>query len=168
MWIAEFSRTTTLRVVGGDEIGSLKSETVKYGRKYQGTRVKERLRWQGPAARTNDRSVLLSERAPRREQDRNCDTVINILSWTPDEARHQDLLTDWPSVAMWLWLWFWERTILHTAYQQIATFKPSTEVRLCNYNKFLCNSLISCCLYIHRHPKPAFVSRDWGKLCLVF
>jgi hypothetical protein len=23
-------------------------------------------------------------------------------------ARHQDILTDWPSVAMWLWLWFWE------------------------------------------------------------
>jgi hypothetical protein len=22
-------------------------------------------------------------------------------------ARHQDILTDWPSVAMWLWLWLW-------------------------------------------------------------
>jgi hypothetical protein len=29
----------TLRVVGGDEKGSLKSETVKYGRKSQGTRT---------------------------------------------------------------------------------------------------------------------------------
>jgi hypothetical protein len=29
--------TVTLRVVGGDETGSLKSETVKYGRKSQGT-----------------------------------------------------------------------------------------------------------------------------------
>jgi hypothetical protein len=29
--------TVTLRVVGGDEKGSLKSETVKYGRKCQGT-----------------------------------------------------------------------------------------------------------------------------------
>jgi hypothetical protein len=29
--------TVTLRVVGGDEKGSLKFETVKYGRKYQGT-----------------------------------------------------------------------------------------------------------------------------------
>jgi lipopolysaccharide export system protein LptA len=29
--------TVTLRVVGGDEKGSLKSETVKYGRKSQGT-----------------------------------------------------------------------------------------------------------------------------------
>jgi hypothetical protein len=29
--------TVTLRVVGGDEKGSLKSETVKYGRKSHGT-----------------------------------------------------------------------------------------------------------------------------------
>jgi hypothetical protein len=44
--------TVTLRVVGGDEKGSLKSETVKYGRKSLGTRTRERLRWQGPAAYT--------------------------------------------------------------------------------------------------------------------
>jgi hypothetical protein len=36
--------TVTLRVVGGDEKGSLKSETVKDGRESQGTRNKERLR----------------------------------------------------------------------------------------------------------------------------
>jgi hypothetical protein len=34
----------TLRVVGGDEMGSLKSETVKYGHKSQGTWSRERLR----------------------------------------------------------------------------------------------------------------------------
>jgi hypothetical protein len=54
--------TMTLRVVGGDEEGSLKSESVKYGRKYQETRTRERLRWQGPAAYTKDRPVLSSER----------------------------------------------------------------------------------------------------------
>jgi hypothetical protein len=54
----------TLRVVGGDEKGSLKSETVKYGRKSQGTRTRERLCWQGPATHTKDRPVLSSERAP--------------------------------------------------------------------------------------------------------
>jgi hypothetical protein len=42
--------TVTLRVVGGDEKGSLKSETLKYGRESQGTRIQERLRWQGPEA----------------------------------------------------------------------------------------------------------------------
>jgi hypothetical protein len=35
--------TVTLRVVGGDEKGSLRSETVKYGREFQGTRTRERL-----------------------------------------------------------------------------------------------------------------------------
>jgi hypothetical protein len=49
---------------------------------------------------------LVREGAPQK-QHRNCQTVINIWSWTPDGARHQDLLTDWQSVAMWLWLWFW-------------------------------------------------------------
>jgi hypothetical protein len=29
--------TLTLRVIGGDEKGSLKYETVKYGREFQGT-----------------------------------------------------------------------------------------------------------------------------------
>jgi hypothetical protein len=33
--------TVTLRVVGGDKKGSLKSETVKYGRKSQGTRTEK-------------------------------------------------------------------------------------------------------------------------------
>jgi hypothetical protein len=33
--------TVTLRVVGGDEMGSLKSETVKYDRESQGTRTRE-------------------------------------------------------------------------------------------------------------------------------
>jgi hypothetical protein len=58
--------TVALRVVGGDEKGSLKSETVKYGRESQGTRTRERLRWQGSATYTKDRPVLLSERAPTK------------------------------------------------------------------------------------------------------
>jgi hypothetical protein len=33
--------TVTLRVVGGDENGSLKSETVKYGHESQGTLTQE-------------------------------------------------------------------------------------------------------------------------------
>jgi hypothetical protein len=43
-----------------------------------------------------------------QKQDRNCQ-IINIWSWATDWARHQDLLIDWPSVAMWPWLWlrFW-------------------------------------------------------------
>jgi hypothetical protein len=51
-------------------------------------------------------SPLVREGAPRK-QERNCQTEINILSWAPDGARYQDLLNDWPSVALWLWLWLW-------------------------------------------------------------
>jgi hypothetical protein len=42
----------TLRAVGGDEKGSLETETVKYARESQGTRTQERLRWREPAAYT--------------------------------------------------------------------------------------------------------------------
>jgi hypothetical protein len=56
--------TLTLRVVGGDEKGSLQSETVKYGHDSPGTRIQEWLRWRGPATIVNGRPVLSSERAP--------------------------------------------------------------------------------------------------------
>jgi hypothetical protein len=58
----EAGSNTSLRVVGGDEKGSLKSETVKYGHESQETRTRERLRWRGPAAYTKDRPVLSSEK----------------------------------------------------------------------------------------------------------
>jgi hypothetical protein len=54
--------TVTLRVVGGDEKGSLKSESVEYGNESQGTRTRERLRWQVAAAYTEEILVLSSER----------------------------------------------------------------------------------------------------------
>jgi hypothetical protein len=60
--------TVTLRVVGSDEKGSLKYETVKYGRENQGARTKERLRWQGPAAYIKVRPVLSLERAPHKKK----------------------------------------------------------------------------------------------------
>jgi hypothetical protein len=72
--------TVTLRVVGGDEKGSLKCETVKYVRESQGTLTRDRLDWQGPVACTNDRPFLSSERAPHEKQYRDCQTVINIGS----------------------------------------------------------------------------------------
>jgi hypothetical protein len=72
--------TVTLRVVGGDENGSLKSETVKYGRESQRTRTKERLRWQGPAAYIKDRPVLSSERAPHKNKTVTVTHVIKIWS----------------------------------------------------------------------------------------
>jgi hypothetical protein len=72
--------TVTLRGVGGDENGSLKCETVKYGRESQGTRTKERLRWQGPAAYKKDGPVLSSERAPHKNKTVTVAQVIKIWS----------------------------------------------------------------------------------------
>jgi hypothetical protein len=60
--------TVTLRVVGGDEKGSLRYETAKYVRDPQWTKTRERLRWQGPVAHTKDRPVLWSERAPQENK----------------------------------------------------------------------------------------------------
>jgi hypothetical protein len=60
--------TVTLRIVGGDEKGSLKSQRVKYGQESQGTRTRERLCWRGPAAYTKERLVLPSERAPHKNK----------------------------------------------------------------------------------------------------
>jgi hypothetical protein len=68
--------TVTLRVVGGDEKGSLKSETVKYGLKSQGTRTQER---QGPA-HTKDRPDLSSERTPHKNKTVTVTQVIKIWS----------------------------------------------------------------------------------------
>jgi hypothetical protein len=85
--------TVTLRVVGGDEKGSLKSEIVKYGHESQGTGNPERLRWQGPAPyKKTDPSSR--QRVRPTKKDRNCQTVKNIWSLVPDGARHKDLLTD--------------------------------------------------------------------------
>jgi hypothetical protein len=72
--------TVTLRIVGGDEKGSLKSETVKYGRESQRTRTKEGLRWQGPAAHIKDRPDLSSERAPHKIKTVTVTQVIKIWS----------------------------------------------------------------------------------------
>jgi hypothetical protein len=49
--------TVPLRVVGGDEKGSLESETVKYGHEFLGILTRA-------ATVVNDRPVLSSERAP--------------------------------------------------------------------------------------------------------
>jgi hypothetical protein len=62
--------TVTLRVVGADEKGSLKSETVKYGRESQGTRARRGLRWQGPAAYRKD-TRHVRDGAPQK-QERKC------------------------------------------------------------------------------------------------
>jgi hypothetical protein len=58
----------TLRVVGGDEKGSLKSETVKYGHESQRELDPRKTTLAGPAAYTKDRPVLSSKRAPHKNK----------------------------------------------------------------------------------------------------
>jgi hypothetical protein len=94
--------TVTLRVVGGDEKGSLKSETVKYDREYQGTPTWERLHWQDPAAYTKDRPILSSERAPHRIKNVTVRRIPNGKKKSGRKPRmgalYQDRLANWPSV----------------------------------------------------------------------
>jgi hypothetical protein len=87
--------TVTLRVVGGNEKGSLKSGTVKYGREPQGTRTLEWLHWRGPAAILNDRSVLSLEGTPQINKSA---TVLQQLKSgrKPEmDALFQDRLAEW-------------------------------------------------------------------------
>jgi hypothetical protein len=93
--------TVTLRVVGGDKKGSLKSETVKYSRKSQGTRTRERLRWQGPAAHTKDRPILSLERVTHEIKN------VTVRRIPYSERKKKNLVvspgwvlytkTDWPT-----------------------------------------------------------------------
>jgi hypothetical protein len=63
-----------------------------------------RLQWQ---RLTNDRPDLSSERESQKDKTVTLVEKKNLWSKVPAWARHQDILTDWPSVVMWLWLWFW-------------------------------------------------------------
>jgi hypothetical protein len=84
--------TVTLRVVGGDEKGSLKSEAVKYGHESQGTLTQEWLRWRGAAAYTKDRPVdtktyWLTDSQSQRDFDFDFDlsSVQFLTRRVPDE-----------------------------------------------------------------------------------
>jgi hypothetical protein len=96
---------------------ALKSETVKYVHESQGTRTRENLCWRRPAAYIKD----------RRNQNRNSQTIINIWTLAPDGARHQDVLLDWPSIAMWLWIYF-----------DLESIWPSRHQSACPTRKWLC------------------------------
>jgi hypothetical protein len=60
--------TVTLRVVGGDEKGSLKSERVEYGLETKGPQTQEGLHWRGPVAYTKDIPVLRQRGRPTKTE----------------------------------------------------------------------------------------------------
>jgi hypothetical protein len=70
--------TVTLQVVGSYEKGSLKSETVKSGREYQGTRdARKTALTSASSAYKRQTRHHVRESAPQK-QDRKCQRVINI------------------------------------------------------------------------------------------
>jgi hypothetical protein len=92
--------TVTLGVVGRDEMGSLKSETEKYGpshkrpgpEKDSASKGQQRIQKTEPSSRQRGRPT---------KTRRNCQTVIKnvVVSLKWDSTPRP---TDWPSVAMWL------------------------------------------------------------------
>jgi hypothetical protein len=53
-------------------LGSLESETVKYGHESCGARTWEWMLWRGPTAIINDKPILSSERMLHKDDDRKC------------------------------------------------------------------------------------------------
>jgi hypothetical protein len=89
--------TVTLWIVGGDEKGSLKTETVKYGRGFQGTWTQERLHWRGPVAYTKDRPVVSSEKAPHK--NKTVTSSSNKYLVMSPRWGYTPRLTCWPTVS---------------------------------------------------------------------
>jgi hypothetical protein len=90
--------TVTLQVVWGDEKGSLKSETVKYGYESKGTWTQERLHGRVPAAYTKDRPVLSHERTPTKTGPYLSKTNKYLVVTPRWGALFQDKLANWLSV----------------------------------------------------------------------
>jgi hypothetical protein len=86
--------TVALRVVGGDNKGSLKSGTVKYGRESHGTGPREWMRWRRPAAIVNYRPILSSERMLYKVYDRRCLIKKKKSGRESQVVRRQDELLD--------------------------------------------------------------------------
>jgi hypothetical protein len=72
--------TVTLRIVGGDEKASLKSEAVKYGEESQGTRIRRKIALAKATSIYKRQTRPLVREGSQQKQDRNCQTAINI--WT--------------------------------------------------------------------------------------
>jgi hypothetical protein len=68
---------------------------------------------------------LVREGAPYG-QDCNFQSRMNIWSWAPDGARHQDRQTDWLSVAIWLWLWL-KRLFFLSVFKENIYFKAKEQ-----------------------------------------
>jgi hypothetical protein len=74
--------TVTLRVVGGDEKGSVESETEKYGHESYGSRTRNVLRWRGSACNCKRQTRPLVREGAPTQNTRNCQTINKYLDVT--------------------------------------------------------------------------------------
>jgi hypothetical protein len=84
--------------------GSFRFDRMKYGHESLGIGPEKTTLARTSSTYKRQTHPLVKGGAPQKQAN-NCQRVINIWSWAPDQARHQDLLIDWLSIAMWLWLW---------------------------------------------------------------
>jgi hypothetical protein len=79
-------------------LGSVESETVKYGYESRGTRTRKWLHWRGPAAIVNDKPILSVERLFRKEYDRK-GSVLKINTGRESQgAWRQELIGRKPPI----------------------------------------------------------------------
>jgi hypothetical protein len=89
----EFSFLFVIQIGSGIHLASY---IIGTGSSFHGNRLDYgRLQW--------ETRPLVREGAPKRQESnfekKNSGQMSQIWAW------HQDILTDWPSVVMWLWLW---------------------------------------------------------------
>jgi hypothetical protein len=78
--VGSYTSIVALRVIWGNEKGSVKSETVKYDHESHGNQTKEWMHWRGPGAIVNDRPNLSPDRMLYKDYDHRCSIEKNILA----------------------------------------------------------------------------------------
>jgi hypothetical protein len=96
------------------------TQTIKYCLWSRRTQALEGLRWRGPAATVNYRSVPSSERALQNNKPATLKKISRRKkNWSQAQmvARYQDRLADWPSVVrFFLWIPFYLQAVqIHSA-----------------------------------------------------
>jgi hypothetical protein len=130
--------TVTLRVVGGDEKGSLKTETVKYGREIQGTRTRENCAGEGQQhiQKTDPSSRQRGRPTKTRPYLSNKNKYLVMSPRWGSTPR----LTDWPTVSRNVTLTLtWILVQFRTRYTSwvIVQFKELTNCEQCFVKKEL-------------------------------
>jgi hypothetical protein len=112
---------------------------------------------------------LVREGAPYG-QDCNFQWKINIWSWAPDGAWHQDRQTDWLSVEMWLWLWMssYASKDQQSTYGRVRMFLASQCLSVCNnlrIAKWIFMKFGTEESSLHGYPSPDFlIVHLWGPI----